>query len=257
MDLTVAAMILGAGLLSGFVDAVAGGGGLIMIPSLMLGGLPAHAAIATNKLCAVTGGVASSIQFARARLVDWRACVAIGLPAAFGAVVGSRLISRLSPAWAEPIVIGLLIAVTLWVLVKPRLTRRPEALAASGRVGPARMLQAASLGALLGFHDGFFGPGTGALIVVVLLALWSVNFVRGTASAKVIALMTSVAAVVSFLGVGAIDLPKGLLASAGTIVGAQAGASVVATRGARVVKPLFIVVTSVVVGKLLVDYFLR
>lgn len=256
MDLTVAAMILCAGLLSGFVDAIAGGGGLIMIPSLMLGGLPAHAAIATNKLCAITGGMASSIQFVRAKLVDWPACLAIGLPAVFGAVVGSRLISRLSPDWAEPLVIGLLIAVSLWLLLKPRLARRPAALAGT-RVGPARMIQAAGLGALFGFHDGFFGPGTGALIVFVLLALWSVNFVRGTASARVITLMTSVAAVVSFLWVGAIDLPKGLLASAGTIVGAYAGASVTATRGARIIKPLFIIVTSVVVGKLLVGYFLR
>lgn len=256
MDLTVAAMILSAGLLSGFVDAIAGAGGLIMIPSLMLGGLPAHAAIATNKLCGITGGVASSVQFVRARLVDWRACLTIGLPAVLGAVVGSRLISRLSPVWAEPIVIALLVAVTLWLLIKPRLARAAAAVA-STRLGPARMIQAAALGALFGFHDGFFGPGTGALIGFAVIALWSVNFVRGTASARVITLMTSVAAVVSFSWMGAIDLPKGLLASAGTLVGAHVGALVTGTRGAWIVKPLFIVVTTVIVGKLLVDHFLR
>jgi uncharacterized membrane protein YfcA len=258
MDVTVAAMILMAGLLSGFVDAVAGGGGLIMIPTLMLGGVPAHVAIATNKLCGTTGSVASSVRFVRAKLVDWPACRAIGVPAVAGAVVGSVLISRLARHWAEPIVIGLLLATTLWVVFKARLANREsDGAAAPTSVGLARMIQSAALGMLLGFHDGFFGPGTGTLLVVALLALWSLNFVRGTGSAKVIALMTNLAAVISFLWLGAVDLPKGLVASAGTIAGAYAGASVVATWGERVSRPLFALVTSVIVVTLVVAYVLR
>jgi uncharacterized membrane protein YfcA len=257
MDLSVAVMILCAGLLSGFVDAVAGGGGLIMIPALMLGGLPVHAAVATNKLCGTTGYFTSSVQFARARLVDWRACAAMGLPAVFGAVMGSRLISALSHDWAEPIVIALLIAVTLWVLVKPRLGGTPPETATAQGTSVARMVQSAALGALFGFHDGFFGPGTGTFVVFALLGLWSMNFVRGTGSAKVINLMTNVAAVASFLCAGAIDLPKGILASAGVVVGAYAGASLATTRGARFIKPLFVIVTTIIVGKLIMSYLLR
>lgn len=258
MDVTVGAMILFAGLFSGFVDAIAGGGGLIMIPALMLGGLPVHAAIATNKLCGTTGCFTSSLKFARAKLVDWRACAAMGFPAVFGAVVGSRLISMLSRDWAEPIVIVLLIAVTLWVLLKPKFGGdATESTGAAPPVSAARMLQSAALGALFGFHDGFFGPGTGTFIVFALLALWSLNFVRGTGSAKVINLMTNVAAVTSFLWVGAVDLPRGLIASAGVVVGAYAGASVAATKGARVIKPLFVIVTAVIVGKLLLGYLFR
>jgi uncharacterized membrane protein YfcA len=220
--------------------------------------LPAHAAIATNKLCGTTGCFTSSLMFARAKLVDWRACVAMGGPAVFGALVGSRLISMLSQDWAEPIVIVLLIAVTLWVLLKPRFAGDPRQMAAEvPPITVARMIQSGALGALLGFHDGFFGPGTGPLILFALLALWSLNFVRGTGSAKVIHLMTNVAAVISFLWMGAVDLPKGLIASAGVVVGAYAGASVATTRGARVIKPLFIIVTAVIVGKLLVGYLLR
>jgi uncharacterized membrane protein YfcA len=257
MDLSVALMILFAGLFSGFVDAIAGGGGLIMIPALMLGGLPVHAAIATNKLCGTTGCFTSSLKFARAKLVDWRACAAMGVPAVFGAVLGSRLISMLSRDWAEPIVIVLLIAVTLWVLFKPKLGGDAGDATASQGVSVARMVQSGALGALFGFHDGFFGPGTGTFIVFALLALWSMNFVRGTGSAKVINLMTNLAAVTSFLWVGAVDLPKGLIASAGVVVGAYAGASLAATKGARLIKPLFVVVTAIIVGKLLVGYLLR
>lgn len=258
MDVTVAAMIVLAGLLSGFVDAVAGGGGLIMIPTLMLGGAPAHVAIATNKLCGTTGYMTSSLRFVRAKLVDWPACFAIGLPAAAGAVVGSLLISRLTRQWAESIVIGLLIAVTAWVIVKHRLvSRRSDLPSAPTTVGPARMIQSGALGLLLGFHDGFFGPGAGALLVFALLVLWSLNFVRGTGSAKVIALMTNLAAVTAFLWVGAVDVQKGLLASVGTIAGAYAGASAVATWGERLNRPFFAIVTSVLVAALLVVYVLR
>ena len=257
MDLSAAIMILCAGLLSGFVDAVAGGGGLIMIPALMLGGLPVHAAVATNKLCGTTGSFTSSLKFARARLVDWRACAAMGVPAVVGAVMGSSLISMLAHDWAEPIVIVLLVAVTLWVLFKPRLVgERGEPATADG-TSVARMVQAGALGALCGFHDGFFGPGTGTFIMFALLGLWSMNVVRGTGSAKVITLMTNVAAMASFLWVGAVDLPKGIIASAGVVVGAYAGASLAATRGARLIKPLFVIVTTIIVGKLLMDYLQR
>ena len=83
------------------------------------------------------------------------------------------------------------------------------------------------------------------------------NFVRGTGSAKVINLMTNLAAVISFLWIGAVDLPKGIIASAGVVVGAYAGASLAATRGARFIKPLFVVVTALIVGTLLVGYLLR
>jgi uncharacterized membrane protein YfcA len=257
MDLTVAAAILSAGLLSGFVDAIAGGGGLIMIASLMLGGLPPHVAIATNKLCGVTGGVASSVQFVRARLVDWRACVVIGLPAVLGAVVGSRLISRLSADRTVPIVIGLLVVVTLWMVVKPRLGRQPGESGSLLRVGGARMIQAGALGAVFGVHEGFFGPGAGALFLFAVLTPWSASFVRGTASARVITLMTSVAALVSFFWLGAVDLRAGLLASAGTIVGGWAGASVTPAWGARIMRPLLITVTGGAVGVLVVGHVLR
>jgi uncharacterized membrane protein YfcA len=258
VDISVGLMILGAGLFAGFVDAIAGGGGLITIPALMLGGLPVHGAIATNKLCGTTGCLTSSLKFAHAGLVDWRACATMGLPAIVGALLGSRLIAMLSNDWAEPIVIVLLIGVTLWVLFKPKFgSATPDASAAKTPVSMAKLLQSAALGTLFGFHDGFFGAGTGAFIVFALLALWSLDFVRGTGSAKVINLMTNVTAVISFLWMGAVDLRLGVLASVGVVGGAYAGATVAATKGARVVKPIFVIVTVVIIGKLLIGYLAR
>jgi len=257
MDWGVAAMILLAGLGSGFVDAIAGGGGLIMIPCLMLGGLPAHAAIATNKLCGTTGCLTSSLTFARAGLVDWRACVLVGFPAVAGAVAGSRVITMLSTDRAEPVVIILLTAVALWLLLRPKLNRNADEAGEVPVVTPARMIQSAAVGTLVGFHDGFFGPGAGAVMVIAVLALWSLNFVRGMGSAKVINLMTNLAAVTSFLWAGSVDLPLGLIAAAGVAVGAQAGTSVATTRGVRALRPVAVVATVVIVGKLGVGYLAR
>jgi uncharacterized membrane protein YfcA len=116
------------------------------------------------------------------------------------------------------------------------------------------MIPSAALGAVLGFHAGFFGPGAGTFIVFAVLALSSVNFVQGTGSAKVINLMASLTALISFFWIGAVDLPKGLIACVGVVVGASAGAAFAATKGARFARPLLVIATAVVIGKLLVDY---
>ncbi len=253
MDWGVAAMILLAGLGSGFVDAIAGGGGLIMIPSLMLGGLPVHAAIATNKLCGTTGCLTSSITFARAGLVDWRACVLIGFPAVAGAVAGSRVISMMPDDRSEPLVLLLIVAVALWLLLRPKFGDAAHAGAAPAATS-ARIAQSAAIGALVGFHDGFFGPGAGAFMVFAVLSVWSLNFVRGMGSAKVINLMTNLAAVISFFWVGAVDVPLGMVAAVGVVIGAQAGASVATLKSVRAVRPMVAVAMCVIVGKLVVGY---
>jgi len=254
MELGLASIIFLTGVCSGFVDAIAGGGGLIMLPTLILSGLPVSAAIATNKLCGSCGALTSSLKFAQAGQVDWRACVYMGVPAILGSLLGSRAIGYLAKAWAEPVVILLMIAMTIFVLLKPEFgmgvakTRSPLAV---------RIAQLIVSGFVIGFHDGFFGPGTGTFLVFVLLWVWSLDFLRGTGSAKVINFMTNVTALVSFLAIGTIDFPKGFVGAAGIILGAYSGATFAAKSGAKLIKPLFVLVTFVLVGKLLVNYFSR
>src|SRR5512145_3443315 len=159
MDPVTLAWIFAAGVLSGFVDAIAGGGGLVMIPALMLSGLSAPAAIATNKVVGVTGVLTSGLRYAAGGLVDRTAVLWMGIPALLGSLAGARSISLLPRAWAEPLVIALLVAISAFVLLRPAFGAAAAPAAAplsSGR--KARLVLA---GAATGFHDGFFGPGAG------------------------------------------------------------------------------------------------
>ncbi|OGQ44678.1 MAG: hypothetical protein A3H42_04910, partial [Deltaproteobacteria bacterium RIFCSPLOWO2_02_FULL_46_8] len=173
------------GLLAGFVDAIAGGGGLIMIPGMLFSGLPVSSAIATNKFCGTVGALTSSLKYMHGKNIDWRAAFVMGAPAMIGAVAGSQVMPHLPKRWAEPVVIFLLLAITLFILFKPELgVHNPH-----HRVKKFEKHQLAKLflfGLLIGFHDGFFGPGTGTFFVFVLVAVGSLNFLKGTGTAKVL-----------------------------------------------------------------------
>lgn len=242
-------MIASAGVLAGFVDAIAGGGGLIMLPGLMLTGLPVGSAIATNKLCGTFGALTSSLKFAHARQIDWRACAAMGLPAVVGAYIGSRSIGLLPAAWAEPLVITLMLLITLVVLLKPSFGTSPPD--CSPVLTPKRWLFGLGAGALIGFHDGFFGPGTGIFLVFALLSLWSLDFLRGTGTTKVINLLTNATALITFAIAQQIDYSKGIWGALGVGIGSFLGAAAATRKGAQLIKPLFVTVTLILIAKLL------
>ncbi|MEO1621435.1 MAG: TSUP family transporter [Cyanobacteria bacterium J06632_3] len=244
------------GLFAGFVDAIAGGGGLIMLPGLLFTGLPVGSAIATNKLCGTSGALTSTLKFAHAKQIDWRACGLMGIPAVVGAYLGSRSMGKLPNTWAEPIVIALMVAITLFVLIKPSFGLSP---ADDSHTTPKTLslkagLIGVSAGFCIGFHDGFFGPGTGVFLVFALLSLWSLDFLKGTGTTKVINLMTNCTALVTFAALGNIDYGKGIAGAIGLGIGSFVGATFATKKGARLIKPIFIAVTIALIAKLLFDY---
>ncbi|WP_036476705.1 TSUP family transporter [Myxosarcina sp. GI1] len=248
-------VILLTGIIAGFVDAIAGGGGMIMIPGLIFSGLPVATAIATNKLCGTCGVLTSSIEFARSQQVDWQACIYMGIPAVFGSWLGSRSIGFLPTAWAEPIVILLMVAITLFVVFKPDFGLEKSAhVAIAQSHSSIQILKLACFGAIIGFHDGFFGPGAGTFLVFALVYILSLDFLRGTGTAKVINFMTNLIALISFWLLGMVSLPEGIAGALGVGVGAYIGSTVATVRGAKFIKPIFITVTTVLVGKLLWEY---
>lgn len=252
-------VVFGVGVMAGFVDAIAGGGGLIMLPGLLFTGLPVGSAIATNKLCGTFGALTSSLKFAFSGQIDWLACLSMGLPAVIGAALGSRSIDRLPASWAEPIVIALMVAITLFVVANPNLGMPPVPVeGALGKKSTAsrswwRIAVGLLAGFMIGFHDGFFGPGTGVFLVFVLLSLWSLDFLKGTGTTKVINLMTNLTALVTFAASGNIDYTKGVAGAFGVGLGAYVGATFATKRGAQLIKPLFVIVTTALIIKLLAD----
>ncbi len=257
-------LIFAVGLVAGFVDAIAGGGGLIMLPGLLFTGLPVGSAIATNKLCGTFGALTSTLKFAQSKQIDWRACIAMGIPAIIGAYLGSRSIDRLPSDWAEPLVIGLMTAITLFVVFKPgfglKQDIQKDAIFSSQQpksLSLQRLFAGIVAGGVIGFHDGFFGPGTGIFLVFALLSLWSLDFLRGTGTTKAINLMTNLTALITFAAAGNIDYSKGICGALGVGLGSLIGATFATRKGAKIIKPIFITVTVALIVKLLVDYVTR
>lgn len=238
-----------AGLFAGFIDAIAGGGGLVTLPTLMMSGLPIPTVLGTNKVCGTAAVIASSLTYRKKGHIDVKSSLRMGLPAMLGSVIGTRCIGYLPQQYAEPIIIVLLIAITIFVIVKPDLGKLSHHHADTrGRFLTAKLILA---GLIIGFHDGFFGPGTGTFLVFVLLATTKLDFLKATGTTKVINLMTNVAALSSFALSGFIHYPLGICGALGMIGGSHLGARFASAKGVKIIKPLFIFVAIVMIGKII------
>lgn len=254
-------LIFAVGLVAGFVDAIAGGGGLIMLPGLIFSGLPVSGAIATNKLCGTFGALTSTLKFAHAQKIDWRACGLMSMPVVLGAYAGSRSIDRLPSAWAEPLVIILMVAITLFVVFNPGFgmakATNQQLSQASSNPSIRQILGSLLAGGIIGFHDGFFGPGTGVFLVFSLLSIWPIDFLRATGTTKILNFLANATALITFAVTGNIDYSKGIFGAVGVVIGSFLGATFATQKGAKLIKPIFVAVTTALVSKLLFDYATR
>ncbi|MEL6605393.1 MAG: TSUP family transporter [Cyanobacteria bacterium J06614_10] len=250
-------VVFGVGVVAGFVDAIAGGGGLIMLPGLMFTGLPVGSAIATNKLCGTFGSLTSTLKFAQAQQVNWRACVLMGPPILLGAYLGSRSIGLLPVAWAEPMVILLMVAITLFTVFRPDFgtaqRQTSEGVSAGRGNGRDRIFWSVLAAIAIGFHDGFFGPGTGVFLVFTLLSLWPLDFLCATGTTKLLNFLANITALITFAMNGTIAYSIGIFGAVGVILGSFLGASFATSKGVKIIRPIFILVTSALVIRLLVS----
>jgi uncharacterized membrane protein YfcA len=235
------ALMVGAGFCAGLVDAIAGGGGLVTLPALLVAGLPPQVALATNKGQAVFGASISCATFWRRDGID-RSRAGISFAAAFGgslAGAGALLVTRADSL--RPLVIVLLVlasAVVLW-------PRKPTAPASALR-HPRLALLAITLG--LGAYDGFFGPGTGSLLIAAFVLCFADTPTRASGNAKVANLASNLAAALLFASRGTIVWWIALPMAAANMAGAALGARLAIAKGDRLVRAavLAVVVAAIV-----------
>ncbi len=236
-----------AGLLSGLIDAIAGGGGLISVPALLWAGLPVQMALGTNKLQAACGTSLAVTRFARAGWISWADVrLAIGVTFVFAAL-GTWAVTHLDKALLKAMVPWLLLAVAVYTLLSPRLGLQRRAARLSSNT--FAMLG----GSVLGFYDGFFGPGAGSFWTISLLSLRGFELTRATAYTKVVNLTSNVASLLVFLIAGSVMFKIALVMIAGQLIGARLGSGLVIKHGAPFVRVVFLVVVFVLTAKLLWD----
>jgi len=244
------------GLIAGFVDSIAGGGGLITIPVLLNLGMAPQDALGTNKLQATFGSGSAAWHFGRAGLIDFRACIVGVLFTAIGAALGTRLIVEMGRGergqdLLRQIIPWLIIAIAIYMLLQPKVGEKD--------IHP-RMPSPAFhfvFGLAIGFYDGFFGPGTGTFWALAYVLLMGFNLTRATAHTKVMNFTSNIASLGVFLWVGHVHYGAGLCMGAGQLLGAQLGSRIVVKKGVKFIRPIFIAVALAITARLLWKNFVK
>ncbi len=238
-------VLFGTGIAAGFVDSIAGGGGLITLPVLLSLGLPPQTALGTNKLQATCGSGSAAWHYAQAKTVPLKDCTRGFLLSLAGAAVGTLVVRRMDPSFLRRAIPLLLLAVAVYTLLKPRLGAQD--------LRP-RMPRGAfdwTFGLLLGFYDGFFGPGTGTFWTMAFVLGLGFNLTRATGYTKVMNFASNVSSLAFFLWGGDVALAAGLLMGSGQLVGARIGSRMVIAKGTRFIRPVFLAVVFALALKLL------
>jgi len=233
-----------AALVAGAVDAIAGGGGLITLPSLLAAGLPPSLALGTNKGQSVFGSGAALVRFARAGLVD-RRMARVTFPCGLaGSLAGAALVLLVPPSALRPLVLVLLVVVAVVLAVRPA--------APAPRSAPRRRpaAAAAAIAAVVGAYDGFFGPGTGTFLIFAFVVFLGARLQEASADAKVVNFASNLAAVALFASRGVVAWGVALPMAAGQFAGGTLGAHLAVRGGDRVVRWAVLLVVAALAVKL-------
>ena len=234
--------------LGGFVDAVAGGGGLISLPAYLIAGVPPHNAIATNKLSSAMGTTLTTVRFARKGFIPWRQAAVCVVFAFIGSSLGAKLALRLDPEIFTLLMLVILPLTAIYIYTNKTMAREREKLP---------LWQTMAIGSVvafvIGIYDGFYGPGTGVFLILLLTGLAHYGLKEANGLCKAINWTTNVSSLVVFLLGGRVLLPLGLTAGCFSIVGSYLGAKTFEKKGARSVKPLMLIVVAIFFVKVLAE----
>ncbi|MGR3540139.1 MAG: TSUP family transporter [Hasllibacter sp.] len=241
----IVALLVVAAAFAGFVDSIAGGGGLVTLPALLLAGAPPAVAIGTNKVQGIWGAGAAALSYARGGQVDLRAQAPVAL-VAFGAAVAGALLVLVVPVDALRAALpAVLIGVALFFALKPGL----------GDLDRARRLSPAAFAALpvplVAAYDGLLGPGAGAFYMIAFVALAGFGVLKATAHTKLLNFASNAGGLAVFALTGALWWKVGLAMAAGQVAGALVGSRLAMRMGAGLIRPL-VVVTSLALAASLI-----
>jgi len=242
--LTLAA--LGAvGAVAGFVDAIAGGGGMLSLPALLSAGVPPVAALATNKMQSVVGTTMATLTFWRRGFIAVRALLpAVALTYA-GSLIGALIVKQIDVSLLNVAVPVMLVGIALYFLFAPNLSDADRA----ARLPFARFVPL--LGLLIGFYDGIFGPGTGSFFTIGFVMLFGFGLTRAAGSTKLLNLTSNLAALTIFIPSGDVVWPAAIVMACGQLIGGYAGAHTGIKYGAKIIRPLVVTVSIIMALRLI------
>jgi uncharacterized membrane protein YfcA len=247
-------LVLASGF-AGFVDSIAGGGGLIQLPSLLIS-MPNTAPsllLGTNKLPSFLGTLGATASYLRKVKPDFKLAFVMAVPAFIGSGLGASVATKIPKEAFKPIILFMLIVVALYTLRKKEL-----GLVENFRFARRHQVGMGALaGLVIGFYDGIFGPGTGSFLMLILVALLGFAFLQASVTAKIVNLATNLGAILVFGLNGKILWVLGLTMAIGNVIGGFLGARWALKGGSALIRKVFLVVTTLLILRLAYDTFLR
>lgn len=247
LPLATVAVLFAVSVIAAVIDSVAGGGGLLNVPALMLAGLDPVAAVGTNKIQGTFGAVSASQAYYRAGLIEIRAMGPAFATALAGGGLGAVSAQVVPLGLLKTAVPFLLIGIALFVAFSPKLSDDTT------RARTALIPYAVAACLPIAFYDGIFGPGAGTFLFISLVALLGQGVTRAAGNAKFLNLGSNAGALALFAASGVVNWPLGLALGLGSIIGARIGAGAALRQGARLIKPLVVCVAILMALRLMTD----
>ena len=242
-------MIFAVGFLAGLVDSIAGGGGMITLPALLLFGVPPQAALGTNKLQSTFGSFTAAWFHVQKKVVDLKEAIPGILFTFLGAAIGTLLVEQIDNKVLYAVIPFLLFAIAIYFLFSPDVGET------SSRRRLSNIIFYLIFGSLFGFYDGFFGPGVGSFWVVALVLLAGYNLTTATGYTKVMNFVSNITSFLFFVFKSDVLFGIGLTMAAGQVVGARIGSGIVVTKGAKIIRPIYVVIVILTMIKLFYQHF--
>lgn len=225
--------------LAGFVDAIGGGGGLISLPAYMLAGIPAHNAIATNKLSSACGTALTTGRFIKNGLVNFTLAIPAVISAAIGSFIGAQISMRI-PERILSIALLVLLPIVAFVVLNKKLFKDNEN--TEIELNRRTILTTIISALVIGMYDGLYGPGTGTFLIIAFTVAAKMGMKVANAQAKVINLTTNITSLVVFLLSGKVVITLGIAAAICNMIGGYLGAGLVMKNSSKIIRPIVILV---------------
>lgn len=234
--------------LAGFVDCIGGGGGLISLPAYVLAGLPSHAAIATNKLSSSCGTCVTVGKFIKEKLINWKLGVFTIVAAMAGSFAGAKVSLFTDEKVLKYIMVPVLLIAAFFVINKKLFSDNKTG---TDIITKKTYIIAIVAALVIGFYDGFYGPGTGTFLIICLNVFGRLSTIRANAQSKIINLTTNLTSLGVYIMGGQVVWLVGLAGAVSNMLGNYVGSKLVITKGARITRPIIIVVLVILAVKII------
>lgn len=241
MDLSLNTLLIICPLVfvAGFIDSIAGGGGLVSLPAYLFVGLPVHFAYGTNKFSSSFGTFFSALRFMKSGQINYRSAISSVAGALVGSFLGAKAALALDDKYLKYCLIIMLPVIAVFIL-----TRRGFGENDSTKNLSTKKIAVLSVlsGLLIGAYDGFFGPGTGTFLILVYTGVIGFNLTTASGNAKIVNLASNISALATFIAGGTVLFWVGIPAALFGMLGNWIGSGLAIKKGAKIIKPIFIVV---------------